>query len=375
MRIGIDARAIAKDVRGIGRYTLEITKELTKRNKKICLYSTKSFSMQYLMKKNTLHRHINFKNKFAKLFFSLFIFSYWAKKDSLDLFWGAAHRLPFFLPKKIAKVVTVHDLVWKHASKTMNPINWILEKVLTPFAISNADIVIVDSKNTFKDLKEAFPCSIDKIRLIYPGVTKLSPPKKFSYLNKYKINSPYFLFVGTIEPRKNLTRLIKAYSSLPLEAKQKMKLVIAGGKGWGKIDLQSLIRELELDNFIILTGYIEEKELSTFYCHAKFLAMPSLYEGFGLPLVEAMSFGVPVLTSNISSLKEIPLNSGILVNPDDVKSISTNLKKLIMKDELRENLARNAKSDSENFSWETSTSLLLKAFEEAIKKKSLISNN
>jgi len=183
---------------------------------------------------------------------------------------------------------------------------------------------------------------------------------------KKKNDRSFFLFVGTLEPRKNLTRLLQAYDSLPLSIKEKMKLVIVGGKGWGKVNLLDMITQLDLTEHVKVLGRVDDMALATLYANAQFLVMPSLYEGFGLPLVEAMSYGTPVLTANNSSMPEVAGNAGLLVDALDVESIADGLQEMITNNRLRERLAKNAKLNVSRFSWDNSAKKLITVFEKAI---------
>ena len=163
-----------------------------------------------------------------------------------------------------------------------------------------------------------------------------------------------------------MTRLLQAYDSLPLSIKGKIKLVIVGGKGWGKVNLLDTVTQLDLTECVKVLGRVDDMALATLYANAQFLAMPSLYEGFGLPLVEAMSYGTPVLTANNSSMPEVAGNAGLLVDALDVESIADGLQEMITNNELRERLAKNAKSNASRFSWDESAKKLITVFEKAI---------
>jgi len=291
---------------------------------------------------------------------------YWANKDNLDVFWGPTHRLPRFLSNKVARVVTIHDLVWKHAGETMPRINRLAERVLMPDAIRLADRVMADSHSTANAIASEFPWVKERIRVVHLGATSLPDPKGIDALNDLGIDQPYFLFVGTLEPRKNLRRLLEAFASLDDVIRKQSLLVIAGGKGWGNVDLVSQIQLLGLSDSVRLTGYVSNEQLSTLYAHARFLAMPSLYEGFGLPLVEAMSFGVPVLTSSCSSLPEVAGNAGILVDPFNVNSIASGLLQMLKDNALRSRLSARAELNASRFSWEKSAQAAMEIFREAI---------
>ncbi len=151
-------------------------------------------------------------------------------------------------------------------------------------AVQRADRIIADSFSTAKDIIEEFPESRDRVRTIYLGAGKMPNPLHFKSLEKLGISKPYILFVGTIEPRKNLKCLMKAFSFLPKKLTDSYQLVIAGGKGWGGVNMNVLAKKLNINDKVIVTGYVTDHQISTLYAHAYCLVMPSLYEGFGLPI-------------------------------------------------------------------------------------------
>ena len=290
----------------------------------------------------------------------------WAKRDEIDVFWGPGHRLPHWLPQKIARVVTIHDLVWKLAGDTMRPLSRLLERYQMPFAVKIADQVIADSNATAEAVMNEFRINSDKLCTISLGAEFVESTMPVETLTEVGVTRPYFLFVGTLEPRKNLTRLLSAYSQLPEEVKDQAMLVIAGGKGWGGIDINNIVNKMELNNHVCVTGYVDEEMLVTLYANALFLAMPSLYEGFGLPLLEAMVHGVPALTANNSSMPEVAGDAGLLVDAQDVSSVKEGLNQLISNKGLRSKFAANAKSNAARFNWDDSARKLITVFEKAI---------
>jgi glycosyltransferase involved in cell wall biosynthesis len=290
-------------------------------------------------------------------------------RDEVDLFWSPAHRIPCFLSNKITSAVTIHDLVWKHCGSTMQPLNKWLDALSMPAAINRSDQVICVSNSTANDVATLIPGVKNKLNVIHLGCNSLE--FKVNNLNDelLTINEPYFIFVGTIEPRKNLERLLKAFSLLNEDLRNRALFLIVGGNGWGDISLNSLIESLNLNRRVHVLGRVDDGQLSSLYKKALFVAMPSLYEGFGLPLVEAMQFGVPSLTSNCSSMPEIVGNSGELVNPYDIDSISRGLSRLLSSPNYLNELGINALDRSRLFSWDIAAEKTLKIFESSIQNK------
>jgi len=308
----------------------------------------------------------NLKSKFLRQLWGESYLRTQIMQDNIDVFWGPAHRLPRWLPKNIARVVTIHDLVWKYAGDTMPPISRWLESYQMPFAISSADQIITVSQSTADAVTKEFYTTSDKLSVVPLGANLAAEAGLFDSLEQFGINRPYFLFVGTLEPRKNLIRLLTAYSRLSESLKDQAMLVIAGGKGWGGIEINDTVADLSLEKHVRILGYVDDSTLATLYANALFLAMPSLYEGFGLPLVEAMSFGTPVLTSNNSSMPEVAGNAGLLINPLDIQSINDGLAQLISNHDLRDKLADNAKINAARFNWDAAAKQLVSVFEKAI---------
>lgn len=368
MKIGIDARLLSRPITGIGRYTIEMCRALSRINGlSLHLYSPAPFLSSHGAEFADAHIRVgSWDNGCLRQFWSESYLPLWAKKDVVDVFWGPGHRLPHFLPNNMARVVTIHDLVWKHAADTMRPLSRLLEKSQMPYAVKNADHIVADTHATADAVVGEFGLATDNLTVITPGVTGVSIVPDMARLHELGIRQPYFLFVGTLEPRKNLARLLAAYASLPEHVRARAMLVIAGGRGWGGVDLQEMIARLELTKYVRLPGYVDEPTLSALYANARFLAMPSLYEGFGLPLVEAMVYGTPVLTANNSSMPEVAGDAGLLVDAYDVGSIANGLGQLITDDTLLNQYSANAKSNAARFNWDESARQLITVFEKAI---------
>jgi glycosyltransferase involved in cell wall biosynthesis len=312
---------------------------------------------------------INLPRRMLRLAWAQSVLPWWANQDDIDLFWAPGHRLPYYLPRRIARVVTIHDLVWKHAGETMRPFARWLDAKQMPAAVRIADRVITVSGHTAQDLVAEMPEAKNKVRVVHLGAPALHPTASRGSLKSIGIDRPYFLFVGTLEPRKNLYRLLEAYATLPDGIKNSILLVIAGGKGWGGVDAQAVSSRLGLNRSVHILGYVSDEMLSTLYAHALFLAMPSLYEGFGLPLLEAMARGTPVLTSNCSSMPEVAGDAGLLIDPHDVGSIAKGLLALLTDETLRRNLAQRAKVNAQRFSWQKAADATLQIFDEAIEER------
>jgi len=367
MKIGIDARQLSRPLTGMGRYTLEICQALSKiKGISLYLYSPAPLCFDFIGLEKSNVRTKNWDAGILRQFWTETFLAVWAARDGVDVFWGPAHRIPRFLPDKMARVVTIHDLVWKYAGDTMPPLRRKLEQIQIPSAIAHADWIVTDASATAIALKDEYPESENKISVIHLGVTYQDCPFSKKDLETLGIDQDYFLFVGTLEPRKNLHRLLTSYSLLPASIKNKALFVIAGGKGWCGVDIEKTVRDLELERHVRLVGYANDAMLAALYQHALFLAMPSIYEGFGLPLTEAMAHGTPVLTSDNSSMPEVAGEAGLLVDPLSVDSIEEGLMALISNGELRGRLAYRAKDSAKRFDWDVSATKLVDVFKKAV---------
>jgi len=262
-------------------------------------------------------------------------------------------------PVGSAKIVlTVHDLIFKLFPDTVEKkVKTILELYL-PSSLRMADLIIVNSHSTQKDLISFFPFVEEKTKIVYPGVDEIFQPitnteKKEAILKKYRLEK-YILFVGTIEPRKNLLTLIKAYEKMFqfLNSKSCPDLAIVGARGWKQSPLFKYFQGLpiEIQEKIHFLGFVPEEDLPVLYSSASVFVFPSLYEGFGLPVLEAMACGAPVVTANTSSLPEVGGEAVELVNPLDADEITAKIISLL--DEKRASFLRGkGLIQAEKFSW------------------------
>lgn len=367
MKIGVDARILSSPITGLGHHTIEMCRALSNvKDVEIYLYSPSHINnIVSRLELVTIRTH-SWNNSLLGQLWSETYLPLWAREDEIDVFWGPSHRLPRLLSCKISRVVTIHDLVWKYAKETMRPSSYFLEKLQMPAATFMADLIVVDSYSTKDEVITEFNVKRENVFVIPLAARNILSKCSYNPLKRYGIDKPFFLFVGTLEPRKNLINLLSAYAALSKSIKSKVIFVIAGQKGWGRLNLKAIIPQLDLTENVKVLGYVDDETLATLYSNAQFLAMPSLYEGFGLPLVEAMSYGKPVLTANNSSMPEVAGNAGLLVDALNVNSISLGLKEMIENNGLRERLAKNAQLNASRFSWDKSAMNLIKVFEKAI---------
>ncbi|MGN6451365.1 MAG: glycosyltransferase family 4 protein, partial [Brucella intermedia] len=328
----MDARNLVPGLTGIGRYVLEMCRHLVVKGHEVVLYLPEKPSIPLPEWPGVTVRVSNYRGAVRRLIWGQMVLPRLAMADSLDIFWGPAHRLPFFLDQHIPRVVTIHDLVWMDAPFTMRFQTWIGERILMKPAIYEADRLVTVSRATAEAVKLAFPKVPGKIRVVQPGINarggNFAKETFVAFAAMHRIDRSYALFVGTLEPRKNLLRLLQAYSRLPMKVRENLILVIAGGQGWRLGNLTALIKQLGTESTVRLIGYVTDDELAGLYANARFLVMPSLYEGFGFPIIEANAMGIPVLTSNTSSMPEVAGDAALLVDPHDVGDLTAAMERL-----------------------------------------------
>lgn len=272
------------------------------------------------------------------------------------VFFTPGHYAPRYCP--VPSVITILDTSYLTFPQYFRKQDLYQLKSWSAYSVKNARKIITISHSTKKDLIKHYQVSDDKIAVIYPGYDKkkfdpaLDLNKNDELLKKYQITTPYLLFVGTIQPRKNIQRLLSAFRQL-VNGGFKINLVIAGKVGWLYDDILRMAKEKENDSAVIVTGYVEDNDLPYLYKNASCFVLPSLYEGFGIPAVEAMSMECPVVVSNISSLPEIVGDAGILIDPYSVEDIKNGLMKaLTLKPEEKESMIKKGREQADKFSWD-----------------------
>ncbi|MBB3611607.1 glycosyltransferase family 1 protein [Rhizobium sp. BK602] len=369
MKIGIDARNFITSMTGIGRYVLEMSRHLALLGHQLYFYLPEApHSGQEVLAAGQV-RVSRFPGGVRRMVWAQTVLPRLAARDEVDIFWGPAHRLPYRLDRRIARVITIHDLVWRDMAATMRWQTWMADRLLMKPGVAVADEIVAVSAATADVLKSEFPACAGKLHVIHPGLTAIGGAQDAKALASFGIDRPYMLFVGTLEPRKNLLRLLQAYAALPEAIRQRFLLVLAGGQGWRLGDLKGHIAHLQIESSVRLTGYVSDADLAQLYGQARFLAMPSLYEGFGFPIIEANAMGIPVLASNTSSMPEVAGNAGLLVDPNDVQSIRSGLESLATDDALHARLCANARANAARFDWSESARQLERVFEKAIAKR------
>ncbi len=281
----------------------------------------------------------------------------------IDLFHATDFALPPALPATRA-LLTVHDLSFVRAPQAASPPLKAYLDAVVPRSVARADHILADSIATKDDLIALYGCPEGKISVLYSGVEKqYQPLHDRAHLQavraKYELSGfDYILSVGTVQPRKNYARVIEALAMLRADG-QELRYAIAGGKGWMDAEIDLAIERAGMGEFVHRLGFVADEDLPALYNGARMLAMVSLYEGFGFPVLEAMACGTPVVASDVSSLPEVAGNAALLVDPYDTAAIAKALARLNHDSRLREKLKADGLMQAAKFSWQLSARQLL----------------
>jgi glycosyltransferase involved in cell wall biosynthesis len=291
-------------------------------------------------------------------------------EDRIEVFWETNHILPFALPRRLGKIVTVHDLVWRIFPKTAERKNYYMQRLFAERSIRRADRLVCNSQCTLHDVGRILGVPPEKALVIYPGVLPNYWPRdaksSAQYIaRKYQTSDNYICTVGTVEPRKNVVTLVEVVRILRARGDFAAQLLIAGGSGWRNSSIfESVGRAGLTEREIKFLGYVPEEDLPTLYSGASIFVLPSLYEGFGIPLIEAMACGVPVVASNVSSIPEVVQDAGILVSPRRPQEFADAIARLESDPELRSALIERGLRRAKDFRCDVGAQKLLRLFEE-----------
>ena len=370
LRIGFDATAAVSQGAGIGRYTRELLRALAEADSANCyrlFYASRTVPYPLPpLAANFRVTHLPFHD--------IWLARVWQRAQAplpaewitgrIDLF----HSPDFTLPpvrRGTRTLLTVHDLSFVRDPASAAPgLRGYLE-VVVPRSVARADHILADSAATRADLVELYQTPPEKVSVLYCGVHPAfqpvrDPPALAEVRARYGLGSaPFILAVSTLQPRKNYARLIQALARLP---DREVRLVIAGGKGWLFEAIFAEVERLGLGGRVVFPGFVADGDLPALYSAARLLAYPSLYEGFGLPMLEAMACGTPVVASTASCLPEVAGGAALLASPTDVDELAAALDRALTDEALRLDLVARGHSRAGEFTWDRSARQLLATY-------------
>jgi len=289
------------------------------------------------------------------------------RRIGADLVHGPVFVGPIFAPCPV--VVTIHDLSFLRFPELFRPANRIYLTILTRLSVRRARRLIAVSSHAAAETTRLLGVPSERIDVVYHGVDPAFRPLPFEQVAAFRQRQGLLersvLFVGTLEPRKNLVRLVEAFARIH-ESDRQVVLVLAGGRGWLTDELFARIEALGLGQRVVLPGYVMNEELPLWYNAATMLAYPSIYEGFGLPVLEAQACGTPVLTSNVSSLPEAAGGAALMVDPYNVEALAEGLNRLLTDGPLRQELRERGLVHARQFSWPSSAQETARVYRRAL---------
>jgi glycosyltransferase involved in cell wall biosynthesis len=376
MRIAIDYTAAIRQGAGIGNYVRNLVDALLAQDSKnqytLLTSGRPTRERPFPKAENVRARSIIIPDRYLNI-----LWYRWRLPLHATFFTGQVdiyHGPDFVLPPingKVCKIVTVHDLAFiEHPEYALPQMVAFLNKVV-PEAVGAADVVAAVSQATRQTLIEHLKTPPEKITIIPNGVRphfrRITDPILLAATrHKFGLKHPLVLGVGTLEPRKNHSGLIKAFHKAQSAAGKQQRpamLALAGGPGWLYEETQQLIAKLKLEKKVRFLGRVSELELITLYSMADVFAFPSFFEGFGLPPLEAMACGTPVITSNSSSLPEVVGDAALLIDPHNASELAQAMIRLLEDERLREELRQKGYARAQLFTWPKSASKMLSVYQ------------
>ncbi|MGQ9475001.1 MAG: glycosyltransferase family 4 protein [Actinomycetota bacterium] len=376
MRVGIDARGLGNinRWRGIGRYTARLVEALVRnagRDIQLVLFGHGEGPGGDLLDPGTagsldwVSVPLIEKYSYPGMLAGHLLFACRVASAGVDAFHGIDHNLSPFLP--CPSLVTVHDLILLVLrGPYLGPTAWAWMRFHRA-AARRARFVVAVSENTARDVERVWRIPRERIAVVPEGVTPAyRPPEDRELvrqtLARYGIRQPYFLYLGGFDPRKNLRNLLSGFKRFLFEGGEEVSLVMAGDRRGFEGYLDDEVEELGLEGRVRFIGFVPEEDLPALYGGAALFVCVSLYEGFGLPVLEAMACGTPVLASRVSSLPEVVGEAGLLVNPLDPEEIAAGMKKVWERTDLREELSSRGRERATSFTWDEAAVRILELY-------------
>ena len=374
MDIGIISNSIDEFSGGIGVYTYQLIKNLNKiddENKYYLIHYFKNDLDVYNYNKDIIIPKNRFFNEWGSFMFWRYLtLPLNLKNYSLDMVHDPYELGPFTFTQPFQKVITVHDLTPLIFPKLFKKTDVILHRLLLKKTIARVDKIITVSNHSKNDLIKYVNAPEDKIEVIYNGKGEAFKPLDKEEIKgittKYQLPHEFILSVGGLHPIKNIPRLLQAYH-LALKDGLKHKLVIVGVSMDRTHEIFQTLKTLDIEEKVIFTGPVPEKDLIALYNAADLFVYPCLYAGFGIPPLEAMACGTPVITSNNSSQPEVVGDAGLLINPYNTTELAYNINTLISDDEIRKKLIKKGLKRSKLFKWNDTAIKTLKIYEQVCK--------
>ena len=285
-------------------------------------------------------------------------------KPRPDVFFTPTHYAPRFSP--VPTVISIMDLSYIHFQELFKKKDLYQLENWTAYSAKNAKKILTISKFSKDDIIKTYKIPGGRVVVTYPGIKEelgIMKQESSELQGRYGIKGKYILFVGTLQPRKNIARLVEAFSKI----KNDIQLVIVGKKGWMYEDILEAPRKFNVEDRIRFLEFVSNEDLPCLYENAECFVLPSLYEGFGLPVLEAMKYGCPVVISNVSSLPEAGGDAALYFDPNNVSDIASKIELVLNDAKLKKEMIEKGYRQVKKFSWEKTARETLKVLEEVVK--------
>lgn len=394
MRIAIDGRTIAPGRTGVGEYAENVVRCLLEIDPANQYFLFLAHPMEDLQAPNLTKILIEgYERMVLNRVWENILLPRFTRRNAIDLYFSPAYALPFLprfgkalryvpLPaaarslfntrKSVKYVATIHDVIGYLYPQYFTPKMRMWTKLFVSTAASLADRILADSETTRRDLLKLYPRLDERrVTVVYPPLNpcyaRVSDRARLEGVrSKYGLTRAFVLYLGTIEPRKNVLGLAQAYDSLPEGTKSSVDLIIGGAKGWYAETIVQAIGQMSSAGRIRFTGYVDKEDLAPLYSMAEIFVFPSHYEGFGLPPLEAMACGCPVIVSERASLREVTADAALYIDPDNVSDISREMERLLNDAALRKELSSRGMERAKEFEWKKIVAALPPLFEEVV---------
>ncbi len=366
MRIGIDVTALPSQFFGAGNYIVNLTQTLihTDSANDYLIFSKAQQAELFAGRGYAQVVCARLPTRWYRIVWEQTLFPLLIRRYRLDVVHSPHYTMPML--KACAQVVTFHDMTFFLHPEAHLAYKRVFFRTMIPVSARRADALIAISHSTRADILRRFPIAPTQVFTIPYGVPSffhpMPAPARSPILDKYGLPREFVLYVGNLEPRKNLPMLLRAYAEC-VRRGASQALVLVGSRGWMDDEIFATFRELNLGHRVFLPGYIPQADLPALYSAASVFVYASRYEGFGLPVLEAMACGAPVITSNISSMPEVVGDAGVLVNPDDQAELADALMHVLGDPGLRARLCHDGLERARLFSWERAAQQTLAVYE------------
>jgi len=383
MRIGIDARTILSpekgDAIGAGHYTYQLIRhllEIDQENEYVLFFDfrVREKDIKKFAKFNVKIKFYPFSDykKYLPGMYNEILGTATLQREKLDVLHSTSYtsRIPVGYKGKL--VVTFQDMIMYHAPQYLPQMKRIRERTVASLMAKKADKIIASSNSLKNELDRYLGVAEEKVEVIHSGLDQRffadSNIDAKKMLEKFGINKKYILFLGTLEPSKNITRLLRAFAKLKEKYKNnngkkfEYQLVLAGKKGWLSEEYVQIIKNLGISKDVVFTGYVVGDELVPLFKNSEFFIMPSLYEGFGMTVLEAFATGAPAIVSDVPSLVEIVKDGARLVNPLDIDAITTAMIEFIQNEDIRNEYRKKGLLVARKFDWKNTAKKTLEIY-------------